>query len=100
MTDVACLKIGRVVTPLVTSQMLLACERPATAIGLAMELSIFHSNDFLSRENSSKSASGEYSASHRRLLVGDESGDVLVSDTAVFEVMGIVYPESFHFSFF
>jgi hypothetical protein len=41
-TNVTCLKIGQVVSALMASQVLLPCEGPAAAIGLAMELSIFH----------------------------------------------------------
>jgi hypothetical protein len=42
MADVTCLQIGCIVAALMTSQMLLACERPATVLCLAMELSGFH----------------------------------------------------------
>jgi hypothetical protein len=51
MTDVTCLKIGRVVTALVAGQMLLACEGSTTATGLAMELSIFHPNHFVAQSS-------------------------------------------------
>jgi hypothetical protein len=58
-------------TTLMTSQMLLPRKGPATAIGLATILSMFH---FVEQKPARLGVRGGASASHWRLLVGEGNG--------------------------